>query len=181
MPLLAILGPMLMSLIESWFSDSKQAASAKTQLQQVLDTALKIHEQNEQTRTQAGVLEAQTDTANAQANVLLGQETGNTLQRDWIPILMYMCTAIVAGVMIFLPILHFFVPVIPLAAVPDQVWTLMEICLGGMVGIHGINKIADTIFNNDKFFQSLQSRMGRLTPQQMSALRGALDDAEKSN
>ena|ERR1700679_3585377 len=169
--LIAILQPLLLKLIESWFSEPKAQANAKSQLTQVLDAAVKIHEQSQQTKTQVNLVDAQ-------SAVILADKNGNTLQRDWIPILMYLCMCIMALSLIVVPILHYFDNGIGTMAIPEQVWSLMQICMGGCVGVHGLNKVADTVFNNDKFFNSLRKRMGGMTQQQVDAYNAAIKDAQ---
>ncbi len=171
--IISIILPMLFKLVESWFTEPQAQAAAKSQLTQVIDAAVKIHEQSQQTKVQENLV-------NSQTAVILADKNGNNLQRDWIPVLMYLCMAIISLSMIVVPILHFLDPNIGPMVIPEQVWSLMQICMGGCVGVHGLNKVADTVFNNDKFFNTLRKRQGPMTQKEVDDFNAAIKDAQQS-
>ena len=168
MPFLTLLAPLLMKVIGGLFPDPVQAADAKLQIQQALNQAA------------AQVLDAQAKQLESQASVVR-TEIGvgaNGWQKNWRPALMYLFMIIIGNNFILFPIVHAFFPEFVMMGVPEHMWTLIDICVGGYVGGRSLEKIATTAFDNKKFVAALQTKMGKLSEKQLAAVNSALDEAE---
>ena len=77
----------------------------------------------------------------ASASIIRAEASGGWLQRNWRPILMLVIIVIVANNYLVYPYLVLFgVPTIPLE-LPDKLWTLMTIGVGGYIASRGGEKI----------------------------------------
>ncbi|WP_031479417.1 holin family protein [Maridesulfovibrio frigidus] len=65
--------------------------------------------------------------------VMLAEMSGNWLQRSWRPILMLTIIAIVANNYLLYPYMALFWDEAPILDLPKQLWSLMELGLGGYV------------------------------------------------
>ncbi len=65
--------------------------------------------------------------------VMLAEMSGNWLQRSWRPILMLTIIGIVANNYLLYPYLALFWDEAPILDLPKQLWSLMELGLGGYV------------------------------------------------
>jgi len=75
------------------------------------------------------VLEYESRLAEAQAKVITAEAQGSSwLQRNWRPLLMLTFTFIVAWNYIVVPVVD-----APPAAIPDNMWTLMQLGVGGYI------------------------------------------------
>ena len=76
--------------------------------------------------------------------VMLAEMNGNWLQRSWRPILMLVIVAIVANNYLLYPYLALFWDDAPQLDLPKQLWSLMELGLGGYVVGRSAEKVAKT-------------------------------------
>ncbi len=80
----------------------------------------------------------------SRVKVMLAEMSGNWLQRSWRPILMLTIIAIVANNYLFYPYLTLFWTGAPHLELPEQLWALMELGLGGYVVGRSAEKVAKT-------------------------------------
>jgi len=92
----------------------------------------------------------------ASSIVLAEAKSESWLAKSWRPILMLVITAIVAWNFLFAPLIELFVQlftgnIIPLTIdLPDQLWSLLMIGVGGYVGGRSLEKVAKNINVNKK-------------------------------
>lgn len=112
----------VLSLIDKVIPDAKQAADAKIKLLEL---------------QQSGELQA----IEAQSKVVIAEAQGESwLQRNWRPITMITFLAIIVNNYILYPYFSLFsVPVVKLET-PPQLWSLMQLCLGGYVVGRSVEK-----------------------------------------
>jgi hypothetical protein len=170
MGFIAILAPLLLKLIQSLIPDPVAQANAKIQMQEVLNQA-----QAMQLDTQAKDMAAQADVVKAE---IQGQ---SAMQRNWRPMLMYLFMFIIANNYILFPILHAVFPAIQMLVVPEQMWSLIDICVGGYVGGRSLEKIANTAFSDTKFFTVLKQKMGKLSQEQVDEINSSLAAAKQGD
>lgn len=81
----------------------------------------------------------------AAQNIIVTEAKGNWLQRSWRPLLMMEIVFIVGFNFILVPILRMFEMVITPLDLPGQLWTLMEIGVGGYIVGRSGEKVAEKI------------------------------------
>lgn len=81
--------------------------------------------------------------------IMLAEMNGNWLQRSWRPILMLTIIAIVANNYLLYPYLALFWDEAPRLELPTQLWSLMELGLGGYVVGRSAEKVAKTWRNKN--------------------------------
>jgi hypothetical protein len=82
----------------------------------------------------------------AQKSIILAEATGASwLQRNWRPLLMLVCIAIILNNYVIVPWLMVFTTKVAILAMPDKLWTLMIIGVGGYVGGRTVEKTANTL------------------------------------
>jgi len=126
MPLLTLLLPMLSTILGRVLPDPAAQAQAQLQLMQMLQTG-----ELAQLTAQSG---------NIQAEV----KSGNWLAAAWRPILMLVFTAIVANNYILAPYLQAMFHVGLTLELPDQMWELLKIGVGGYVVGRSVEKAVDS-------------------------------------
>lgn len=94
--------------------------------------------------------EAETKFAQAQSEVVKAEAQGNALQRNWRPVLMYLLMGVIVWHMIAVPILAtaFGVPalqMVGLALLPEGVWTLLTVGMGGYIGARTWEKVKGVV------------------------------------
>ncbi len=82
--------------------------------------------------------------------IILAEATGGWLQRNWRPILMLVVIAIVANNYLLFPYLSMFTDKVVVLDLPDKLWTLMTVGVGGYVGGRTIEKSIKTWKNPDQ-------------------------------
>lgn len=168
MGLLVILLPLLSKVLENLFPDPAARAAAQLQMQEAINQATAMQ------------LDAEAKATVAQAQVVTAEVSGQSaMQRNWRPMLMYLFMVIILNNYILFPLLHAMFPSMVVLAVPEQMWSLIEICVGGYVGGRSLEKIATTAFDNTKFFNTLRQKMGSLSPAQVQAMNAAISAAEE--
>ncbi|NDV21777.1 holin family protein [Desulfovibrio sp. JC022] len=80
----------------------------------------------------------------SRVKIMLAEMSGNWLQRSWRPILMLTIVAIVANNYLLYPYLALFWTKAPHLELPAQLWSLMELGLGGYVVGRSAEKVAKT-------------------------------------
>ncbi|MBI5233525.1 MAG: hypothetical protein HY880_04150 [Deltaproteobacteria bacterium] len=72
--------------------------------------------------------------AEARTSVIIAEAQGQSwLQRNWRPLLMLVIITIVANNYIIYPYLNIFTDKVKVLDLPDKLWTLMEIGVGGYI------------------------------------------------
>ncbi|WP_027179963.1 holin family protein [Maridesulfovibrio bastinii] len=74
--------------------------------------------------------------------VIAAEMNGNWLQRSWRPILMLTIIAIVANNYLFYPYISLFWTDAPKLELPERLWSLMQLGLGGYVFGRSAEKVA---------------------------------------
>ena len=83
----------------------------------------------------------------AQASIIVAESQGNWLQRSWRPILMLTIVAIVANNYLLFPYLSMFTDKAVILELPDKLYTLMSIGVGGYVVGRSGEKIVKSMKN----------------------------------
>lgn len=129
----AILGPLLPiidKVIDRLVPDKAKAAEIKLQIQ-------------------AETMRAEADLAQAAASVVIAEATGHSpLQRNWRPILMYLIMGLLVWFVVLIPVMSGIWPDLlgrtnmALSSVPEGIWTLLTIGLGGYIAGRSVEKVA---------------------------------------
>lgn len=78
----------------------------------------------------------------AKANIIMAEANGRSwLQRNWRPILMLVITIIIANNYIFFPYASIFTDKVAMLDLPDKLWTLMTVGVGGYIAGRTIEKV----------------------------------------
>ena len=127
-----------------WFSGligGTTAAGVSETLNGVGDAAIKLREAitgdlPPEKKAELSMRYAELDKAIAEArsNVIMAEAQGQSwLQRNWRPLLMLVIIVIVANNYILYPYLSIFTDKVRILDLPDRLWTLMEIGVGGYI------------------------------------------------
>lgn len=104
----------------------------------------------ERARIEADLTRAASDAearlAEAQASIVVAEAQGSPLQRNWRPAFMIVCMGLLVWHAVAVPILAaaLAVPldeVVGLRAVPDGLWTLLVVGMGGYIGGRSVEKV----------------------------------------
>lgn len=95
---------------------------------------------------QAAAMESDARLAEAQSRVIVAEAEGNWLQKSWRPILMFLLMAVLVWHMMFLPFIAYalgaqLTDLVGLAVVPETVWTLLIVGMGGYIGGRTLEKV----------------------------------------
>lgn len=93
------------------------------------------------------VISKLTDIASYQRDALVAELQGNSLQRNWRPLVMLAFAFIIVFHYFLQPLLAHWWD-IPNMELPDQFWNLLEIGMGGYVIGRSVEKVADTVTKN---------------------------------
>jgi uncharacterized membrane protein len=121
--------PLLSTIIGKIFPDPAQQDAARAQLLQVM---------------------ANTDMAemDAKSKVIVAESTGNKWQQNWRPALMYLFMTIIGFNYVLAPLLAIIgLHVAPLP-IPENMWSLLEISVGGYVVGRSGEKMVNTYVRN---------------------------------
>jgi len=81
-----------------------------------------------------------------QMQVLLAEINSQSwMARNWRPALMFVFIAIIANNYMLAPLIHGFTGAAVVMPLPSEMWSLMNIAIGGYIGLRGAEKIATTI------------------------------------
>ena len=95
------------------------------------------------------VLDYEAKLTENKTSVILAEAQGESyLQKNWRPILMLVIVAVVANNYLLYPYLSLFFDAAPLLALPDKLWSLMQIGVGGYVVGRSGEKIFKTLKSN---------------------------------
>jgi len=172
---LSVAASLLASIIESSFKTDGEKQQAKQQVKDVLDNP-------SQAVLDANIRMKDDDVQIGQDHVMAANASGPSwLQRNWLPLFMMVFLWIIVYDYALYPILHSIFSGLGQIAAPEQMWPIIDVVTGVGVTGHYVHKITDTVFNNDKFYQVLHERMGKLSSQQVDALNSAIAAAEDNN
>lgn len=97
------------------------------------------------------IVDHQTSTINAQKDILIAEIKGSAMQRNWRPALMWVIIFIIANNYLLAPILNNIIALfgptsfLPILELPDKLFNLMTIGLGGYVAGRTAEKIIPQI------------------------------------
>jgi len=94
------------------------------------------------------LLKVDSATFESQIKPLLAELSGNWLQRSWRPILMLSIVAVVVNNYILYPYLSLFGVQTTMLELPDKLWSLMEIGVGGYIVGRSAEKVVESWKNN---------------------------------
>ena len=129
----ALLGPIIsgiLGIIDKVVPDTAEATRIKGEIQ-----ALALADDLEELKSAASIIQA--------------EASGNWLQRSWRPILMLVVVAIVANNYLLAPYLSLFTDKVTVLALPDKLWTLMIVGVGGYIAGRSGEKMVKTWKNPD--------------------------------
>lgn len=104
----------------------------------------------ERARIEAELRQAASDgearLAEARASVITAEAHGSPLQRNWRPIFMFVCMGLLVWHAVAVPILAAMLAVpldevVGLKSVPDGLWTLLVVGMGGYIGGRSLEKV----------------------------------------
>ena len=98
-----------------------------------------------QMKVAGALLTADTSAFENQVKVLLAEMSGNWLQKSWRPLLMLAIIAIVVNNYILFPYLSLFTSKAVMLTLPDDLWSLLKLGVGGYVVGRSAEKIAETL------------------------------------
>ena len=99
---------------------------------------------NLQAQVTTELLKADATVFDQQIKALLAELSGNWLQKSWRPILMLAIVAIVVNNYILFPYLSLFTAQTVMLELPEKLWSLLEIGVGGYVVGRSAEKIVET-------------------------------------
>ncbi len=134
-PIIAQLLPTLFQGLDKLFTSDDERAKAQAEIQRI---------QNEIT---AKVIEYESAQLSAQKDIIIAEAKGESwLQRNWRPILMLTIVAIIANNYILYPYISLFMPGrAVMLELPDGLWTLMQVGVGGYIGGRTLEKLTPEI------------------------------------
>lgn len=100
---------------------------------------------------QAKVLELEAEVTRAQTQAIVAEAQGESwLQRTWRPGMMVLFGIVVANNLVLAPYVKILSGVdlslaITAGAVPDKVWSIIELGIGGYIASRGVEKVARTL------------------------------------
>lgn len=126
--LVPLLLPGIMEILKRVIPDPKEQAQAQADIERLL------------AEQQSEVLKASRDVIVAEA------QSESALARNWRPVLMYLLMFLIVWLAVVAPIFGFVdASLKALAGVPDNLWILLTIGMGGYMGLRSLEKIADTL------------------------------------
>lgn len=138
-----------MSFLAKFFGEAT-AAGASGVMNGIGDAAIKIREAitgdlPPEKKAELEIKLAELDKAimQAQSQVIIAEVQGQSwLQRNWRPLLMMVIILIVANNFLLFPYASIFTDKIKVLDLPDKLWTLMEIGVGGYILARSAEKLA---------------------------------------
>jgi len=94
-----------------------------------------------QARLTSELMQADWKALEKQAEIIITEAKGGWLQRNWRPILMLTIVAIVANNYLLYPYLSLFTSKVVALELPDKLWNLMTIGVGGYIAGRSAEKI----------------------------------------
>lgn len=177
-------GPLLFKIIEHFITDPNEQDKLKLQLQD----AINAHEAGQVAEADAQSKSA-IENSKAAVQVDLYDNAASIVKTEVVsdkrfvsycrPMLMYLFMIIIGVNYLIIPAFRLIFPSLIQFPMPDQMWTLINVYIGIYGGGQSLEKIATVMFDNKKFMDVLQSKMGKLTAQQRMAVNDALSAAEQ--
>jgi len=138
-----------MSILSSLIPDIiKPIGDIVDNLTTTKEEKMALHNQlNEITKEiQIKSLEVEQQLIAAQSSIVQAETQGQSwLQRNWRPLLMMVIVTIVANNFLISPLIRIFYPLYPLLDLPDKLWDLMMIGVGGYIVSRGAEKVSSNI------------------------------------
>ena len=154
--LAALIGP-VMAILDKVIPDPTQRDKAKAEMAII-------------------VAKAQADEMKAKASVVVAEATGESwMQRNWRPVLMFTFIAIIINNFLLLPYMIALGLPIPHLELPDQMWYLLSIGVGGYIAGRSGEKITNSI-NKKKFYSNLRDEQGSVSQEEVERLEKAFKD-----
>lgn len=123
----------LIGAIDSWHTSDEEKLQAKGQIYQIQAAVL------------GDILEFEEKRLQAKSEIIVAEAKGESwLQRNWRPLTMMTFVVILANNFIVAPYVAAFGAEVPTLAVPDGMWTLLTIGIGGYIGGRSVEKITKT-------------------------------------
>lgn len=160
--LIPVLLPYLSKLIDRVIPDEQAKAAAKLEL---LKTLAESDQKEWDAKSKVIIAEAQGESA---------------AQRNWRPHLMYLFMILLSMNYIVIPTLAAFGVHIDSYALPPQMWSLLEIGVGGYIVGRSGEKIVHK-FNDTAFFDKLRTKFHGLTQAQVDAFNEALKEGKHAD
>ena len=99
------------------------------------------------------ILEFQTQLIESKAKIITSETTGKALQRNWRPLLMYMCMFIIFNNYVLVPYLEAFGILVPTLEITSVMWGFLTVGVGGYIGGRSYEKgksFMTGLFNKEK-------------------------------
>jgi hypothetical protein len=112
---------------------------------------------------------------NAQSAVIQSEmQHGTWLSRSWRPLVMLSFAGILVAHFALFPLIVFVgwadVSLLAIMVIPAEMWTLLQVGLGGYVGGRTVEKLAKTVMPNMKMAKLKRKLLKRLTPEEVATL-----------
>ena len=122
----------LFNLIDELHTSDEERLKLKNELQII------------QNNMASKILKYQEEQIKAQKEIIVAEIKNGWLSRNWRPILMLTIVAIVANNYLFYPYLSMFTDNVKVLDLPDKLWNLMQIGVGGYIVGRSGEKIIDS-------------------------------------
>jgi hypothetical protein len=120
----------LINAIDDWHTSDEEKLIAKGQIYGI------------QAQTLKNILDFESERLNAQRDIIVAEAKGESwLQRNWRPLSMMVFVTIIANNFIFVPYAKSFGMDVPMLAIPDGMWTLLTVGIGGYIGGRTVEKV----------------------------------------
>lgn len=154
--MIQLLIPVLTSFIDRVFPDQEKAAEAKAEMMTIL-------------------ADAQAKEMQAKAAVVVAEAQGESyMQRNWRPMLMFLFMIIIAFNFILAPLsamLGFPIPTLP---IPEQMWVLITVGVGGYIGSRGYEKVTREK-SVAQIYQGIRDVYGPISQEQFNELKRKIE------
>ena len=131
-------------------SAGKLALDLRTALTGDLSPEQKTRLQEAAMQLEKKAKDAQMELTRLQTEVILAEARGSWMQRNWRPILMLSIIAIVVNNYIFFPYFTLFGLPATMLELPEFLWDLMKIGVGGYVVGRSVEKVAKTKWRENR-------------------------------
>lgn len=149
--------PIISTIIDRIFPDEEKNIKAKAELQAIL--------------AQQAAAEME-----AKSKVVVAEAKGeNWMQRNWRPCLMFLFMFILAFNFIFAPLVSMFGVTITTLPIPDHMWMLLTVGVGGYIGSRGYEKVT-RIKNEKDIFDALREYKGYLTQEDVNNVNSIIKE-----
>jgi hypothetical protein len=134
----------LINAIDDWHTSDEEKLIAKGQIYGI------------QAQTLKNILDFESERLNAQRDIIVAEAKGESwLQRNWRPLSMMVFVIIIANNFIFVPYAKSFGMDVPMLDIPEGMWTLLTVGIGGYIGGRTVEKVlknsdVSNLFNKKK-------------------------------